>query len=316
MTRAVVFAYHDVGVRCLSVLLDAGMDIALVVTHVDAPGDLIWFDSVAELAARYGIPTITPENPNTPEIVAQIAALAPDFLFSFYYKLMIKASLLSIATRGALNMHGSLLPYYRGRVPVNWAIIHGETQTGATLHYMTEKPDAGAIVAQSAIPILADDTAGDVFRKVTCAAEMVLHQALPALIAGTAVAQPQDLSIGGYFGGRRPEHGQIDWMQSARSVHNLIRAVAPPYPGAYSTLLDKPLRVLRSRVIDQKINNHAKPVFFCDNHGCYVHCGGGGTVQLLKLEWDGKPIKPADFLVTFGSKEIAFGSQQLTKRLS
>lgn len=304
MTRAVVFAYHDVGVRCLSVLLDAGIEIALVVTHEDAQGELIWFDSVAELAARYGIPVITPDDPNTPEIVAQIATLAPDFIFSFYYKLMIKAPLLAIPGKGALNMHGSLLPEYRGRVPVNWAIIHGETQTGATLHYMTEKPDAGAIVEQTAVPILADDTAGDVFRKVTCAAEITLHRAIPALVAGTAMATPQDLSKGGYFGGRRPEHGRIDWSQSATAIHNLIRAVAPPYPGAYTTLLDKPLRVLRSRVIDAASNNDANSVFFCDNHGCYVHCGGGGTLQLLALEWDGKAVNPAEYLATFGNKAL------------
>ncbi|ARU31453.1 formyltransferase [Sulfuriferula sp. AH1] len=304
MTRAVVFAYHDVGVRCLSVLLDAGIEIALVVTHEDAQGELIWFDSVAELAARYDIPVITPDDPNVPEIVAQIAALAPDFIFSFYYKLMIKAPLLAIPARGALNMHGSLLPEYRGRVPVNWAIIHGETQTGATLHYMTEKPDAGAIVEQTAVPILTDDTAGDVFRKVTCAAEITLHRALPSLVAGTAVAKPQDLSKGGYFGGRRPEHGKIDWSQSANAIHNLIRAVAPPYPGAYTTLLDKPLRVLRSRVIDQASNNDANSVFFCDNHGCYVHCSGGGTLQLLALEWDGKAVSSAEYLATFGNKAL------------
>ena len=308
MTRAVVFAYHNVGVRCLSVLIDAGVDIALLVTHQDAPGDPIWFDSVAATAARYGIPSITPDDPNQPEVVAQIAALAPDFVFSFYYKCMLKAPLLAIPKRGALNMHGSLLPYYRGRVPVNWAIIHGETRTGATLHYMTEKPDAGHIVDQTAVPILADDTAQDVFHKVTCAAELTLYRALPLLIAGTAAAQPQDLSIGGYFGGRRAEHGKIDWSLSADTIHNLIRAVAPPYPGAYTSLLGKPLRILRSRVINPIINqipnNDTKSVFFCDNHGCYVRCNGGGTLQLLLTEWDGQTISPTELARATGNKEL------------
>lgn len=302
--RAVVFAYHNVGVRCLSVLIDAGIEVALLVTHQDAPGELIWFDSVAELAARHDIPTITPDDPNTPEILAQIAALAPDFMFSFYYKLMLKAPLLAIPGRGALNMHGSLLPYYRGRVPVNWAIIHGETQTGATLHYMTEKPDAGAIVDQTAVPILANDTAVDVFGKVTCAAEITLHRVLPALITGTAAAKPQDLSLGTYFGGRRPEHGKIDWSLSATAIHNLIRAVAPPYPGAYTSLLGKPLRILRSRILDQIPNNEAKSVFFCDNHGCYARCKGGGTLQLLELEWDGHAVSTSEFASTIGDEAI------------
>jgi methionyl-tRNA formyltransferase len=150
--RAVVFAYHNVGVRCLEALLAGGVVVPLVITHEDNPREKIWFDSVAATAAARGIATITPADPNLAEVFARIAALRPDFLFSFYYRLMLKPPLLGLPARGALNMHGSLLPKYRGRVPVNWAIIHGETETGATLHYMTEKPDAGDIVAQTAVP--------------------------------------------------------------------------------------------------------------------------------------------------------------------
>lgn len=160
MTRAVVFAYHNVGVRCLKVLLAHGVDVPLIFTHEDSPTEQIWFDSVAETAADYGISVITPDDPNTLEMLQYIRELKPDFLFSFYYRKMLSPDLLAIAPRGALNMHGSLLPKYRGRVPVNWAIIHGETETGATLHYMVAKPDAGDIVSQTAAPILPDDTAG------------------------------------------------------------------------------------------------------------------------------------------------------------
>ena len=98
--------------------------------------DRIWFDSVAATAADYDIPTIMPDNPNTPDELQRIRDLTPDFLFSFYYRQMLTPELLAIAPRGALNMHGSLLPKYRGRVPVNWAIIHGESDTGPTLHYI------------------------------------------------------------------------------------------------------------------------------------------------------------------------------------
>ena len=143
MSTAVVFAYHNVGVRCLSVLLAHGVEVVRVVTHQDSPAETIWFDSVADLASLHDIPVITPEDPNDPAVVAELAALAPDFLFSFYYRQMLKAPLLALPRAGAWNMHGSLLPRYRGRVPVNWAIIHGERETGATLHRMLEKPDAG-----------------------------------------------------------------------------------------------------------------------------------------------------------------------------
>ncbi|MHB1334237.1 MAG: formyltransferase [Sulfuriferula sp.] len=303
MTRAVVFAYHDVGVRCLSVLLDAGVDVALVVTHTDAPGDTIWYDSVAQLAARYDIPTVTPDDPNTPEFVEKIRALAPDFLFSFYYKLMLKAPLLALPKQGALNMHGSLLPQYRGRVPVNWAIIHGERETGATLHYMTEKPDAGQIVDQQAVPILRDDTAAEVMRKVTCASEVTLHRALPGLITGTATATAQDLSQGGYFGGRRPEHGRIDWSQPAQNIHNLIRAVAPPYPGAYTTVAGKAARLLRSRVVNMP-NTTTSPALLCDGKTFHATCGDGDTLRILELELDGQIIAPADFVQQYGRHSV------------
>ena len=226
MTRAVVFAYHDVGVRCLALLIAHRVEIPLVVTYRDNPAENVWFGSVADLARRHGIPVVLPDGPEEPALVSRVQELRPDFLFSFFYRHMLNASLLAAAGRGAFNMHGSLLPKYRGRVPVNWAIIHGERETGATLHEMVAKPDAGRIVDQQAVPILINDTARDVMIKVATAAEEVLDRALPSLIAGSAVLRPQNLAAGSYYGGRRPEDGLIDWAADASRVHNLVRAVA------------------------------------------------------------------------------------------
>ena len=308
-SSAVVFAYHNVGVRCLAVLLAQGVDVALVVTHTDNPNETIWFESVADLAALHGIPVITPENPNDPVVVEQIRALQPDYFFSFYYREMLKAPLLAIPQRGALNMHGSLLPKYRGRVPVNWAIIHGETQTGATLHYMTEKPDNGDIVAQQAVPILPDDTAQDVFAKVLVAAEMALNDVLPALLAGTAQAVKQDLSRGGYFGGRKAADGVIDWSQSAQQIHNLVRAVAPPYPGATTQLLGKSLRILKTLKTGCTVTGE-KPAFYVkqDEAGgfkAYAICGQG-VLRIVRFELDGKEMSAADFAAHYGTERFEF----------
>lgn len=293
MSRAVVFAYHNVGVRCLSVLLAHGVDVTCVVTHDDNPNETIWFDSVAELAARHDIPVITPDDPNDPAVVAALAALQPDFLFSFYYRLMLKAPLLALPKRGAYNMHGSLLPKYRGRVPVNWAIIHGERETGATLHEMVEKPDAGGVLAQQAVPILPDDTAFDVFAKVTLAAEMALDRVLPDLLAGRAVAKPQNLAAGSYFGGRNAEDGRIDWTQPAAKVHDLIRAVAPPYPGAYADTAKGRLKVLRSLHPTGEIGPcGGRPTLFVRNGHLYAECGDGRLLRLLAVELNGLPLAP------------------------
>jgi methionyl-tRNA formyltransferase len=291
MTRSVVFAYHNVGVRCLKVLLAHGVDVALVVTHRDNPNEEIWFDSVAGAAADYGLPVMTPEDPNAAEVIEQITAAAPDFLFSFYYRLMLKSPLLGLAKQGAYNMHGSLLPKYRGRVPVNWAVLRGERETGATLHRMVEKPDAGDVVAQQSVPILPDDTAKEVFDKVTLAAEICLDRALPGLLAGTAPHTPQDLSQGAYFGGRKPEDGRIDWSRPASEIHNLVRAVAPPYPGAFSATAGGRLRVLRT--LTAAARAVSVPTLFSAAGELYAGCGDGRVLRLLAAELDDRPLTAA-----------------------
>ena len=301
---AVVFAYHNVGVRCLSVLLAHGVDVPLVVTHRNNPKENIWFDSVAKLALLHDIPVIMPDNPNTPEIVEQIRALQPDFFFSFYYREMLKRELLEIPKHGALNMHGSLLPKYRGRVPVNWAIIHGETETGATLHYMTEKPDNGDIVAQQAVPILPDDTALGVFQKVTVASEIALNACLPDLLAGNAKALPQDLSQGAYFGGRKAEDGVIDWSKDARSIHNLVRAVAPPYPGATTQLMGKPMRILQTLATGCEVSGEP-PAFYVKEGKAYAVCGSG-VLRVASFELDGVAMSAEKFAVKYGAEKFGF----------
>jgi methionyl-tRNA formyltransferase len=232
--HAVVFAYHDVGVNCLKALLGAGIQIDLVVTHQDDPNENVWFGSVAKLCKDQQIPYITPDANQLMDLIPELQKLAPDYLFSFYYRHMIPAELLACAKIGALNMHGSLLPKFRGRAPVNWAILQGATETGATLHMMEVKPDAGDIVGQSAVSIGPNETATDVFGKVSQAAITVMQQALPELVQGHIPKKPNNLAQGSYFGGRKPADGQILWHQTAQQVHNLVRAVAPPYPGAFT----------------------------------------------------------------------------------
>jgi methionyl-tRNA formyltransferase len=288
--RAVVFAYHNVGVRCLKVLLAGGVDVALVVTHEDSAGENIWFESVISLCQAEGIAYVTPPNANAPELLAAVAAAQPDLIFSFYYRNMLPAPLLALAP--AFNMHGSLLPQYRGRAPVNWAVLHGAPETGATLHEMTVKPDAGAIVAQSAVPILPDDTAYEVFGKVTVAAEQALWRVLPALLIGTAPRSPNKLHEGGYFGGRKPEDGRIDWSQPAQQVYNLHRAVAPPYPGAFTEVGGQRHIIERARLSRHQRSKLPPGLAVVDN--CIVGvCGDGRMLAISSLLADGDPVTPA-----------------------
>ncbi|MEX3548003.1 MAG: formyltransferase [Burkholderia sp.] len=305
--RAVVFAYHNVGVRCLQVLFARGVEVAMVVTHEDSQSENIWFGSVASVAHEHGIPVITPADPAGAELREAVAAAQADFIFSFYYRHMLPVTLLALAARGAYNMHGSLLPKYRGRVPTNWAVLRGETETGATLHELADKPDAGAILGQTAVPILPDDTAAQVFDKVTVAAEQTLWRVLPALLAGEAPHLPNDLSQGSYFGGRKPEDGRLDWSRPAAEVYNLIRAVAPPYPGAFTNLYGRHLVVASARLAapGSPVAQAARdlpPGLHVSNNALFGVCGDSRAVSILELreQHPGRPdhetvLSPAQF---------------------
>jgi methionyl-tRNA formyltransferase len=288
--RAVVFAYHDVGVRCLKVLLSGKVEVPLVVTVPDDPKENRWFASVADCAREYGLEVSMPEDANAGELVRRVAALKPDFIFSFYYRSLLGGALLSSAPRGALNMHGSLLPKYRGRAPVNWAIVNGERETGATLHYMVDRADAGDIVDQLAVPILEDDDAREVFNKVTAAAEIVLARSLPALIAGNAPRRPQRIEPGQYFGRRRPEDGRIDWSQPAVRIHDLVRAVAPPFPGAFTELDGRRCWIHRTRVEPRIAPASQRGKLFAERGACYAAGTDGGVLRVLAAATEAGPM--------------------------
>ncbi len=299
--KATVFAYHSVGVRAIRTLLARGIEIGLVVTHQDNPQETIWFESVAALCEEFGIPTITPDDPNATEVIAKIRASTPDFIFSFYYRHMLCAEILSIAPRGAYNLHGSLLPHYRGRVPVNWAVLHGESETGVTLHEMTIKPDAGAILAQTAVPILPDDTAFEVFGKLTVATEQTLWTCLPKLLAGSLDRKINDLSQGSYFGGRKPEDGRIDWNLPAQQVYNLHRAVAPPYPGAFAEQNGRVYTLAKARLATDFPANLPRGISVVDNVGFGV-CGDGRALRIIELLFEGKVMDMATLQQHFASR--------------
>jgi UDP-4-amino-4-deoxy-L-arabinose formyltransferase/UDP-glucuronic acid dehydrogenase (UDP-4-keto-hexauronic acid decarboxylating) len=180
--------------------------------------------------------------------IERINKLAPDFIFSFYYRHLLGENLLACARNGGFNLHGSLLPRYRGRAPANWVLVNGETETGVTLHRMVKRADAGAIVAQQRVSISATETALSLHGKLRTSAADLLSETLPLLGRGQLPGIEQDESRATYFGRRTPADGLIDWQQPASRLYNLVRAVTQPYPGAFCPLGERKLIVWSARV--------------------------------------------------------------------
>ena len=287
--RILFFGYSEVGHACLSLLLERGDNVIALITHEDNPGEKIWFKTPAVAAREKGIPVHTPEKVNTPEWIERIAAMKPDLILSVYYRHMISSKMLSLAPLGAFNLHGSLLPAYRGRAPINWAVLHGEPRIGMTLHRMVKAADAGAIVDQEGVDLDARDTAEQAFRKVLPCAKIILARQIDALLAGTAMETPQDDARATYFGGRTPEDGRIDWTQNSRQIFNLIRAVTDPYPGAFCDVNGARLmvwwaEVKRPATVDRR--GHSGEVL---SLAPLVIGTGDGALELTRIEWRGKP---------------------------
>lgn len=287
--RILFFGYSEVGYECLSLLLERGDNVVALFTHEDNPNEKIWFKTPAVAAREKGIPIFTPEKVNTPEWVDRIAALKPDLILSVYYRNMISAKILSLAPLGAFNLHGSLLPKYRGRAPINWAVLHGEPRIGMTLHRMVKSADAGAIVDQQGVEIGPRDTAEQAFRKVLPCARQVLARQIDALLAGAAHETPQEDAQATYFGGRKPEDGRINWAQTSRQIFNLIRAVTDPYPGAFTDIGPARLMVWWAEPDSPSTQGRRGQPGELLSVQPLVVATADGALELTKTEWRGSP---------------------------
>ena len=285
--KAVVFAYHNMGIAGLDALFNHGFDIEAIFTHEDDPDENCWFGSVKNWAHQKNITVYTTEEVNSPKWIAKIAAFNPDIIFSFYYRKMICREILDLPRIGAFNLHGSFLPDYRGRCPVNWVIINGEKRTGVTLHYMIDKPDAGDIVGQKVVVIDLSDTAKTLYDKLCRVAKELLDELLPLIKGGQIPRQKRDLKAGSYYGGRRPEDGRIDWKKSAGEIYNLIRGVTRPYPGAFA-LMENNEKIIIWWAEPQELNKGtAVGDVEISSQDVFVQTGKN-AIKLLEIEIQGK----------------------------
>ncbi|MBM3976752.1 MAG: methionyl-tRNA formyltransferase [Planctomycetes bacterium] len=289
MKPSIVFlGNHDVGVRTLDVLAECA-ELAAVVAHPLDPEEGVVYASVAEWAERRGLPCLRASG-RQPQLAEFVRAHAPELLWIADYRYLLPAEVLALAPLGAVNLHPSLLPAYRGRAPVNWAILHGERELGLSAHFVDSGTDSGDLIAQARFALREDQDVGDALALLYPLYEQLTRRVLRQFERGRVRRRRQDASRASTFPRRRPEDGAIDWARDARSVHNLVRAVARPYPGAFTVLAGRKLHLWKARRFD--FDPQAAPGTLLDatRDELVFACGQGG---LRVRDWScGAELRP------------------------
>ncbi len=301
----------------MDALLQMRAPIAALFTHRDDPHEEIWWRSCAGLAAERGIPVHYPERLDE-DWIARIAAMKPAVIYSFYYRFLIPERVLCLASLGAYNMHGSLLPKYRGRAPVNWMLVNGEREAGVTLHHMVARADAGDIVGQRAVAIDDRDTALTLYRKLVPLGVALIEEFHPLIVASKAPRTAQDPSRATHFGRRRPEDGRIDWHWPARRIFNLVRAVTHPYPGAFCGVAGRKLLIWQARIASESGTRGAPGEIIAESAGGALEVAAGeGSVLVLRAQFEGgaegeaRSVLAKELLkgsIVLGQPEVTCGS--------
>lgn len=232
--RIVFLGNHDVGCVALDALrAEAGVRVVGVVAHPPDPEDGVVYRSVHDHATKIGLPVIRGRGRDE-ATGAFLTERAPDLLWITDYRYLLPMEAVAAAPLGAVNLHPSLLPRYRGRAPINWAILHGERTLGLTAHIVDAGTDTGPILGQRRYTLAEHEDVGDALRKLMPLYASLTRQVVRGLLNGSASARPQAHHLATQFPRRRPRDGRIDWTQPGRRVRDLVRAVARPYPGAFS----------------------------------------------------------------------------------
>ncbi|MBH5316758.1 methionyl-tRNA formyltransferase [Paenibacillus sp. GSMTC-2017] len=296
--RIVFMGTPDFAVPSLKLLIETGYEIVAVVTQPDRPKGrkkTLTPPPVKEAALSLGLPVLQPEKMRSPEAVAELATYEPDLIVTAAYGQILPKALLQIPRLGCINVHGSLLPKYRGGAPIQRSIINGESSTGVTIMYMAEGLDTGDMISRVELPILDEDTSGTMFEKLSLAGAKLLGETLPEIIEGRAVAVPQNNDEATYAPNLSREDERLVWNKSARELFNQVRGLSP-MAGAFTQLGDEVFKVWACQVLAQKTGNNSK-----DEPGTIVDSGaqgivvqtGQGTLLLTSIQPAGKRVMDA-----------------------
>ena len=283
----------------LQMLIDRGENVVAVVTQPDRPkgrGQQLQPPPVKILAEQHGIPVLQPHKVRTPESLAELATFKPDLIIVVAFGQILPKALLEMPRHGCINIHASLLPRYRGAAPINWCIINGETETGITTMQMDVGLDTGDMLVKRAIPIGPDETASELHDRLAPLGAATMAETLDLLRDGQLTPVKQDDSLTCYAAMLKKDLGAVDWNRSAAEIHNLVRGVTP-WPGAFSFLDGKLLKVLRTRIGSS--TGTPGTVLSAGKEGLQVACGSGSII-IDELQLEGKKrLAAADFLAGY-----------------
>ncbi len=287
----------DFAVPSLQIVLENGYEIAAVVTAPDKPGGRqgIQQSAVKKFAAEKGLFVLQPSNLKSEDFLAKLRAFDADLFIVVAFRMLPKA-VWSMPPMGTMNLHGSLLPKYRGAAPINWAIIRGERETGVTTFLIRHEIDTGDLLFQEKIPIGADETAGALHDKMMEIGAQLLLRSVRALEDGTARPTPQADIEATHAPKIHAETCKINFAQSSATVHNFIRGLSP-YPGAWTTLQGKVLKILQSRIVSTPISPDHPGMLVVEGHIELKISTNDGYIQVLALQLEGKKrMETPDFL--------------------
>jgi methionyl-tRNA formyltransferase len=297
--RLVFMGTPEFAVPSLQRLIERGETLVAVVTQPDRPkgrGQQLASPPVKIVAGEYGIPVFQPAKVRIPDFLEIVRGLHPDLIIVTAFGQILPKELLDIPRYGCINVHASLLPRYRGAAPINWCIINGETETGVTTMQMDEGLDTGDMLLKKVVPIGPDVDAQALHDLLSVAGADALAETLDLLIAGKLNAEKQDSLLSNYAPMLKKEDGLIDWLRDPQSIRNLVRGLTP-WPGAFTFLGDKTLKVYRCRVAGG--SGVPGSVLQADRSGLVIACREGGLlVEELQLEGK-KRLSARDFLAGY-----------------
>lgn len=291
MNKVIFMGTPEFSVPILQALIDdETVEVTAVVTQPDRKvgrKQILTPSPVKQLAETYEIPVLQPEKLSGSEEMQEILDLAPDLLITAAYGQFVPTKLLKAPTYGAINVHASLLPKYRGAAPIHYAILKGEEKTGVTIMYMEKVMDAGNIISQREIPITDADDTGNLFEKLSLLGRDLLMDTLPAIFAGENESIVQDEAEVSFSPMISKEQEKIDWNQTAREIFNQVRALRPA-PGAYTLLEGERFKIWDTEVIGETTDKEPGTVIQLDKEDLYVASGEGTVLSLKEVQPAGK----------------------------